>query len=121
MTRLVGIFARSRPLDEVWADTRPGIHSVGGCRSSADSEIGAAGSDRTVVQAARRALTKATSAWRALAAHNGNRDPASDRDVDLSARGGPSAVSLAPEEDRLAGSRTPLEPAARNRRPLRSP
>jgi len=79
MVRLNGRRSRGRPLDDVWADTAPGIHEVGIRQANPGEDpvpIGA-GADRPLVQAAGTALVWAARTWRFISEGNaagGQRD-----------------------------------------------
>ena len=52
--------------DEIWSDTRPWVHSVGGhCPSPTEGlELSTEDPDRTMTQAAKRVLAKIALAWK---------------------------------------------------------
>jgi hypothetical protein len=73
------MLGRSRPLDEDWGDTRPGIHPVGGRQPYPveDRETSTEDADRTLLQAARRVLASTAIAWGFFSARSAKGDQAS--------------------------------------------
>ena len=83
MVRLTGHRGRGWPLNDVWADTAPGIHEVGirQANSGEDPDLIGAGADRSLIQAAGAALVWAARTWRFISEGNGTGGQPGDRAV----------------------------------------
>lgn len=80
-----GMLGRRRPLEEVWGDTRPGIHSVGDPQLHPVEEPGRSteGANRTLIQSACSLLTRTAVVWGFFCARSGKGGWVSDDGADL--------------------------------------